>query len=275
MNPEGKEAPGTGKGGAAMFVEERHAQILEQLKADGMVRVKDLAVRFGVTEDLIRKDLAGMEKKYPIRRKYGGAVLIRQNSQRVLARRKKIPDMEAKRAIARKALELIEPGMIVFLDISTTNVVLAELIAQANLEITVVTNMVEIMSIIRQSRVHLIAVGGELDYGREGFIGAVAYEMLSHFRFDLAFLGAVGLELESGAVTILMASESLTKKLLLETSERKYLVCETPKLHQQGNYEFAALREFDGVIFDQAPSAEDQEKLQSHLVEVLYGNKTA
>lgn len=48
-----------------MFVEERHAQILEQLKADGMVRVKDLAVRFGVTEDLIRKDLAGMERNIP------------------------------------------------------------------------------------------------------------------------------------------------------------------------------------------------------------------
>lgn len=252
-----------------MFVEERHALIMDQIKKDGMVRVKDLALRFGVTEDLIRKDLAVMEKKYPIKRKYGGAILVKQNNQRMLAHRKKIPDMAAKKAIAAKALELIEPGMIVYLDISTTNVVLAEMIAAAGLEVTVVTNMVEIINIIRQSRVHLVAIGGELDYGHEGFVGMLAYEMLRHFRFDIAFLGAVGLELDSGAVTNLMASEGLTKKLLLENSDRRYLVCETPKLHQQGNYEFARLEQFDGVIFDKAPAAEDAEKLQNHLVEVI------
>lgn len=252
-----------------LFVEERHALIMEQIRKDGMVRVKDLAVRFGVTEDLIRKDLAVMEKKYPIKRKYGGAILAKQNNQRLLAQRKKIPDMEAKKAIAARAMELIEPGMIVFLDISTTNVVLAEMIASSNMELTVVTNMVEIINIIRQSKAHLVAIGGELDYGHEGFVGMLAHEMLRHFRFDIAFLGAVGLELDSGAVTNLMASEGLTKRLLLDNSARRYMVCELPKLHQQGNYEFARLEEFDGVIFDQAPTAEDAEKLQNHLVEVL------
>ena len=41
-----------------MFVEERQNLILEDLQENGKVLVKDLSTRFGVTPDLIRKDLA-------------------------------------------------------------------------------------------------------------------------------------------------------------------------------------------------------------------------
>lgn len=42
----------------SMFVEERQNLILEDLQENGKVLVKDLSTRFGVTPDLIRKDLA-------------------------------------------------------------------------------------------------------------------------------------------------------------------------------------------------------------------------
>ena len=44
-----------------MFVEERHALILDELNRNGKVRVKDLSEKFSVTEDLIRKDLHTLE----------------------------------------------------------------------------------------------------------------------------------------------------------------------------------------------------------------------
>ena len=46
-----------------MFVEERQNLILEDLQENGKVLVKDLSTRFGVTPDLIRKDLAFLESK--------------------------------------------------------------------------------------------------------------------------------------------------------------------------------------------------------------------
>lgn len=252
-----------------MFVEERQNLILEELRKNGQVRVKDLAERFDVTEDLIRKDLNVLENAGHLKRKYGGAVPVKQNLQRILASKKKIPNMDAKRIIARKAFDLIEPGMMVYLDISTSNVVLAKLIADSDLPITIVTNMVEIMSILSHSTKTVIAIGGELDYGREGFIGPVAYETLKNFRFDLAFVGAVGVELDANAVTILTAAEGLTKKLLLENSVKAYLVCEEEKLRSQGNYQFAKLDDFDGFITDQELNPEAEEVFASHLVQVL------
>lgn len=252
-----------------MFVEERQNLILEELREKGQVRVRELAERFDVTEDLIRKDLNVLENAGQLKRKYGGAVPVRQNVQRILASRKKIPNMEAKKAIARKAMSLIEPGMIIYLDISTTNVQLARMIADAAVPVTVVTNMLEIMTILSHSTVDVIGIGGELDYGREGFIGAVAYEALRSFRFDLAFVGAVGIELETNAVTILTAAEGLTKKLMLQNSSRRYLVCEEEKLRKQGNYEFAQLDQFDGLISDRLLKTADAKVFADHGVQVL------
>lgn len=257
------------KGAFFMFVKERWDLILQELKENGQVRVKDLASRFDVTEDLIRKDLKQLEMNGRLSRTYGGAVLKEQNIQKQIASRKKIPNMSAKKEIAKKAFELIEPGMILFLDISTTNVELAKRIAQAQIPVTVITNMLEIMNILAQSSINVIGVGGELDYGREGFIGAVAYESLRHFRFDLSFLGAVGVEPDNNAATILMANEGLTKKLIVERSTRKYLVCEMEKIYKQGNYQFATLDEFDGIILDQNPQEKDLEQLKSHLQVII------
>lgn len=252
-----------------MFVEERQNLILEELREKGQVRVKDLAERFDVTEDLIRKDLNVLENAGQLKRKYGGAIPVKQNVHRILASKKKILNMEAKKTIAKKAFGLIEPGMIVYLDISTTNVQLARMIADAELPVTVVTNMLEIMTILSHSSVAVIGIGGELDYGREGFIGAVAYETLKNFRFDLAFVGAVGIELNQNAITILTAAEGLTKKVMLQNSTRRYLVCEEEKLRKLGNFQFATLDDFDGFITDKELKKEDGEVFASHLVQVL------
>ena len=63
-----------------MFLEERQDIILQMLARDGKVRVRDLSEEFKVTEDCIRKDLGALEKKGKLKRTYGVAVRIRENS---------------------------------------------------------------------------------------------------------------------------------------------------------------------------------------------------
>ncbi len=46
-----------------MFAQERQESIVSQVNIEGSVRVKDLSVKFAVTEDCIRKDLAILEKR--------------------------------------------------------------------------------------------------------------------------------------------------------------------------------------------------------------------
>ena len=56
-----------------MLVEKRQESIVEQVNQEGSVLVKELAKKFDVTEDSIRKDLTALQKKGLLKKTYGGA----------------------------------------------------------------------------------------------------------------------------------------------------------------------------------------------------------
>ncbi|RWF23514.1 MAG: DeoR/GlpR transcriptional regulator, partial [Mesorhizobium sp.] len=59
-----------------MLTEERHQFILDRLAADGKVLAGELASRFGVSEDTVRRDLRELAKAGQLRRVYGGAITL-------------------------------------------------------------------------------------------------------------------------------------------------------------------------------------------------------
>ena len=226
-----------------MFVEERQNLILEDLQENGKVLVKDLSTRFGVTPDLIRKDLAFLESKGKCKKIYGGAILNRLNVHLEDANSKE------KQKIAQMAYDLIEPNMTVFLDISTTNIELAKLLVlNPILSITVVTNMLDVIQILSSSQIHSIFIGGEFDYARNGFVGNMCDEFLQRFHFDVAFLGVVGIDVESGSVMTYMPSDGQTKRIVLKQSKKSYMLADSDKFYQMGNYEYAKMNEFYGIL---------------------------
>lgn len=234
-----------------MFVEERQDLILKELLEKGSVRVKELSERFNVTEDLIRKDLSALEKLGKCKKIYGGAIPSKQNVNRKKASQRKTLNLEEKKKIAQKAVGLIQEGNVVFLDISTTVVELAREIARQNLNITVVTNSLEAVNLLIPSDVNVIFIGGELDYGKDGFVGSLADQMLGNFHFDLAFCGVVGLDLEENAVYTYMAKDGVTKKMVVERSKAVYLLADHDKFNQLGNYKYTTIDSVTGLITDQ------------------------
>ena len=134
-----------------MFLEERQEAILNLLSRDGKVRVKDLSEMFKVTEDCIRKDLGALEKQGKLKRTYGGAVVRRENLHMLEVSKHRNTDVEAKRRIAQAAVKLIHEKDMVFLDISTSNLAIAELLVKTDREMTVVTNMIDILVVLARN----------------------------------------------------------------------------------------------------------------------------
>lgn len=137
-----------------MFVEERHQEILRLLEENEKVKVKDLSKRFEVTEDCIRKDLASMEVKNLLKRTYGGAVrpdTLHPGHNNIVSTRKD-KNIKEKQRIAKKAVELIRNGDMIFLDTSTTNIELAKEIIKRELQITVVSCMLDIAELFTTTK---------------------------------------------------------------------------------------------------------------------------
>lgn len=251
-----------------MFVEERQSLIVQEVQKNGRVRVKELSAKFKVTEDLIRKDLTALEEKGLLKKTYGGAVRVKENVHREIASQRKTLNLQAKQKIAKKALSLIKDDYIVFLDISTANIELAQQLAESSTKATIVTNMLDVVNILVKSDVRVIFIGGELDYGRDGFVGTLALEMLKNFRFDIAFMGVVGVDVEENSVTTYMANDGITKKEILSISRISYMMCEFEKLEQFGNYKYAKLDDFTGIILDKEPPEDLKEKIEEFNIEI-------
>ncbi len=253
-----------------MLQQERHQKILARLQLEGQVKVKELSQEYGVTEDCIRKDLTALEKEGLLKRVHGGATHIRQNLHMLNVHERLSVHSPEKKIIARKAVELIEPGSMIFLDISTINLEIAKIIYEKNTNITVVTNMIDIMNVFtHDSRVRLVFLGGELNQARDGFLGAMTIEQIKMYQFDMAFLGVVGINAYDGKITTYDMKDGLTKKEVIRSSKACYIVCEKAKFSLDGNYVFGHVGDVSGYICEGELDVNIEKRMLEYGVEII------
>lgn len=247
-----------------MFTEERLDAILQILKQDGKVRVKNLSEQFQVTEDCIRKDLKVLENSGKLKRTYGGAILSQDYplERDVIDRRTYNEDK--KLIIAKKAAELIKDHETIFLDISTTNIKLAEILVENRKQLVVVSNMIDILqTLARSSTITAIGTGGTMYRTVNGFMGAATIEVIKQYSFDRAFIGSCGVDMVDQSITTLGVEDGLTKKAALLSSRHKYVVMERDKFYFNDSYKFAHFDDINGIITDESPDQSTQNVLDA------------
>ena len=254
-----------------MFLEERQEKILELLAENGKVLVKELAEKFGVTEDSIRKDLSTLEQDGKLKRTYGGAVAIREKIHVAEANKRRTLDVEAKRKIAQTAFKLINPQDMIFLDISTINIALADLMSKSGNEYKVVTNMIDVIEILALNpKVELLCVGGRINKSRDGFCGGVAYEYVSRLKPDVAFIGAVGIDVKENSASTYNIDEGITKSKVIEVSKRAYIIAQMRKFSTDGNYNFTKLDTLNGIITDSKPKNDINKAATTNGIKIIF-----
>lgn len=252
-----------------MFTSERHAQILEQLNNEGKVKVKELSELFDVSEDCIRKDLKQLEHAGKLKREYGGAIAIKDDLIRdVFARKDK--DAPIKKEIAKKAYACIEDGETIFLDVSTTNIYLAQLLAQGKKTCIVISNMIEILQILAKNPLlTVIGTGGNVNLELNGFVGAPALSVLEKHLFDRAFVGTLGIDATFTYLTTFDYDDGLIKECVIKNSKQTFVVMDASKFHCAGNFKFAKLSDIDVVISDSHLDAKWRKKLKESKINYI------
>lgn len=256
-----------------MFLEERQNSIIDDVNKHGRVKVKDLSVKFGVSEDCIRKDLTQLAQKGLLKKTYGGAVKVRINIHKLGVEDRKGENIENKKKIADKAMEFIKEGETIFLDISTINIEIAKQLSKIDKNITVVTNMIDVLLQLTKSKnIEVVFIGGSLNKAKDGFVGNMSEQIISNFRFDKSFMGVVGIDLYENSLETYNVIDGITKKEILKRSEKKYLLAENKKFSNQGSYKYAELDEINSIITDKKPSDDILEtiKKESYNIEIIF-----
>ncbi len=235
-----------------MFLEERYEKIIELLEKKGRVTVKELSQTFNVTEDCIRKDLRELENRGNLKRVYGGAIIQRNHSDiKPLDERKNI-NIDAKRSAALRAVDLIEEGDIIFLDVSTTNLEMAKILNKMDIKVTVVSNMLEIILELRKNpTIRTISIGGEFNKEVGAIVGAAANRYISEFTFDKAFIGVCGVNMDTGNISTLDLEDGNTKKTIIKCSNKSYVLMENEKFNYDEFFKFASITDISSIITEQ------------------------
>lgn len=253
-----------------MFAEERLQEIIKILKLEGKLKVKDISTKFNVTEDCIRKDLKNLEKQGQLKRTYGGAVQIRESAhEQDIVLRKEV-NISTKTTIAKKAFQIIENRETIFLDISTTNIILAKLLSESTKSLTVVTNMPEIINVLcNKNNIIAICPGGILNKNIGGFAGASTIDFISRYKFDKTFIGSCGIDVFDRNITTFDLEDGITKKAIIQSGKKNYIVMENDKFYYDGNYKFAALDDVNCIITDSMPKDEIKNIIDELNIELI------
>lgn len=240
-----------------MFMEERQEKILKLLHENGKVLVKELAEKFGVTEDSIRKDLAALELEGKLKRTYGGAVPILEKLPMAEANKRRISDVDAKRKIAVAAVKIISPNDFIFLDNSTISIAIAEILSKCEKPYKVLTCMVDVLVMLaRNPKIDLIFAGGKINKSRDGFCDGLNLEFISSFRPDISFIGVVGADVKKNSLSAHDIAGGLHKKKILEISKKNFVMAESRKIGTEADFSFATFENVSALITETEPKQE-------------------
>jgi DeoR/GlpR family transcriptional regulator of sugar metabolism len=247
-----------------MGPDQRQRAILEQLLDRGTATIGDLAALCDVSEMTIYRDVDQLERQGVVR-KFRGGITAQPSGVFESSAAYRLRHMVAeKEAIARRARELVEPGMSVILDDATTTLALARLLGDVA-PLTVATNYLEALRVLSSCRdLSLIALGGNYDHTHDSFTGTTCVDAIDALTVDITFVSVSAI---SGGYTHHQEQHIVAvKRAMLRSARQRILLADHSKLSRDALHRLAPLSEFDLVIIDSGASPESLRELDEQGV---------
>jgi len=256
-----------------MSVKDRRSEIVDFVRTEGKVSVEQMADALGASRETIRRDLAELDRRGLVRKVHGGAVVVEPGD----VERGESPfparmaeHLKAKRAIARRAKGLFQPGDSLFIDTGSTTLVFAEELASST-GLTVITNSAAIAALAAkgaENRVFLL--GGEYRRGGQESVGEMAIAQIGQFRATHAVLTVAAI-----AATGFMdhdMQEAQIARAMVRQAGHVTILADASKMGKSGVFELGPLSMANRLVTDDMP--EDLAMtMRSAGVEILFARQ--
>ncbi len=227
----------------------RQEFISNLLKVHGEISSKELADKLLVSMMTINRDLKELAAKEDIQLVHGGAIYrgadILENPISI----KEEVSVQEKKAIAKFCRTLVKPGSSVFIETGTTTLAVAkEIFTIENCQFY--TNSLLVMNALaKYEAIQLHSVPGKYRDLSKGFLGLETTEFIQNFNFDITFMGAEGIRLDSG-VSLPNEEDAFTKKAILKQSKKTILVADHKKFGLSYLHKVGTVSDFDIIVTD-------------------------
>ncbi|MFC4499784.1 MULTISPECIES: DeoR/GlpR family DNA-binding transcription regulator [Streptomyces] len=240
-----------------MFAAERRQLILEMVRANGAVSLRELARVVQTSEVTVRRDVRALEAEGLLDRRHGGAVLPGGFTRESGFPQKSHLATAEKTAIADLAANFVEEGEAIVVGAGTTTQELARRLARVP-GLTVVTNSLLVaQALAHANRVEVVMTGGTLRGSNYALVGSGAEQSLQGLRVSRAFISGSGLTAERGLSTSNMLSASVDRALVQAAAEVVVLADHT-KLGTDTMFQTVPTDLITRLVTDEPPAHDDR-----------------
>ncbi len=249
-----------------MTVTERRQEILAIINKEGNMRASELAERFHVTAETIRKDLIYLNNKRLLKKGHGSAQPINEFMEYPMDLRLQ-ENTSIKKAIARKAAEYICDCNVIFIDAGSTLMELAKLMTP-HPQLVIITNSFSVVQALKNTGNTIYFIGGEVNPVTQSTSGLWATNELSSIRIDITFLGTSGFQTHTGPCTKIL-SDAQFKKEVVKNSNKIIVLADHTKFSSNAIMQYADWTEVDLLISDSNVTPEQRSLLQDEVDLIL------
>lgn len=231
-----------------MIKKERQNKILEIIKSRKFCTVTFLAKQLYVAQITIRRDLSEMEAAGLITRCYGGATIPEYENREVPFEVRNTSNSSAKDKLAKKAVNLIRTGDVVFLDASSTASRITEYLSQEQ-DLTIVTNSTLVAEKLKEKHIRCYVTGGMPVENSYALVGSIAEKSISDLYANICFFSAQGID-EQGIVSDQSEAEAVLRRLLIKNSGEQYFLFDGSKYGKRFAFRICSVQDISGFITD-------------------------
>ena len=232
-----------------MMVIERQRRIVEELRVNPNVSVKELALMLHVSEVTVRRDLTVLHDRGIVTKIYGGATLNAANSlNEIPFSLRACEKSEIKSRIAKRAAELVEDGMVIMLDGSTSAYHMVPYLARHQ-NLIVITSGAKTALMLAEANIKTFCTGGQMIIHSYSYVGEQAEEFVRNFNADILFFSCHGLDCD-GTMSDNAIEEANLRRVMLRHAKKRVLLCDSSKLGKRCLYNMGKADSIDEIVSD-------------------------
>lgn len=232
-----------------MFKNERHTFIIKQINLHNKVFSSHLSKQLDVSEDTIRRDLAELAEAGEIIKVHGGAL---SKSYHHPVQQSAVYAQNEKKIIAKKAISLIQSGMVILTEAGTTMFEMVRLIPD-NIEATFFTvSPLMALELSEHPLLTVILLGGQIDNSAQITVGEKTVSELAEIRVDLCFLGVNALNSKKG-LTEIDWKVAQVKKAMIHCASKLAVLTISEKLDSEHKMKLCNPHSIDYLITELDP----------------------
>lgn len=261
------DAPPDAESSEARLHTHRRQEIYRLALKHGSVEVADLAQRWEVTTETIRRDLSKLQGEGLVRRVHGGAVPVSSTPFEPLLSERDRHMVEEKQRIAALALRELDDAQTVLVDSGSTTFRIAEVFPTDTGAHVITNSLPSGHRMAARGVTPMTVLGGGVTPNTLAMVDSRAVAMVRDLTVDVLFISCDGLSLQHGLTTPILEEKTL-KRAMIEAATRVVAVVDSSKIGHDHLYAFAAFPELDVLVTDTGADPDSVAALRDQGVDV-------